>query len=129
MADCEDYIEEVLADGTKIRTITKKDGTVVKKVVKETEGQKKLRELKELKDEQGGLAAEDAALEMQQRQINLKAEQIQKLKEQQGLLAKKEDFKPPGVSGKIFRKITDADGNVQYEEVNLEKESLDPNEI
>jgi len=128
MADCEDFIEEILADGTKIRTITKKDGTVVRKVVKETEGQKKLRELKQIKDEQGGLAAEEAALEMQQRQMQLKEQQINKLKEQQEMLSKKEEFKPPGVNGNIFKQITNKDGTVEYVEVNLEQEALDPNQ-
>jgi hypothetical protein len=73
----------MLPDGTKIRTITKKDGTVIRKVVKETDGQKKLRELKQLQEEQGGLANEAAALELQQRNINIKADQIKKLKEQE----------------------------------------------
>jgi hypothetical protein len=81
MAGCEDCIEEILADGTKIRTITKKDGTVIRKVVKETDGQKKLLELKKIKVEQGGLAAEEAALEMQQRQIHLKEQKLKELKE------------------------------------------------
>lgn len=81
MAGCEDFIEEILADGTKIRTITKKDGTVIRKVVKETDAQKKLLELKKIKVEQGGLAAEEAALEMQQRQIQLKEQKLKELKE------------------------------------------------
>jgi len=63
-----------------------------------------------LQEEQGGLANEAAALELQQRNINIKAEQIKKLKDQEELLSKKEEFKLPGVSGKIFFK-DDSDGN------------------
>lgn len=102
MIDCDDYVEEILPDGTRIRTITKKDGSVVRKVVHETEGQKKLREMKELVSEQNGLNNEAAVLELQQRNLNLKAEKLQKLKEQEEMLSKKEEFKPPGIDAKIY---------------------------
>lgn len=80
MLDADEVTEEILADGTKIRIIKKKDGTIVRKVVKETEGQKKLNELKRLKDEQGGLAEEEAKIEYAKKKLNEKKDNLEKLK-------------------------------------------------
>jgi len=74
--------EEILPDGTKVRVITRKDGTVVKKIMKETDGQKKLRELKRLKEESNGVADEEAKVEVAKRELKMKEEKLQKMKEE-----------------------------------------------
>jgi len=91
------------------------------KVVTETESQKKLRELKKLKEEQGGLAAEEAALEMQEKAISNQAANLNKLKAEQISLSKKEVFKPPGVNGNIYKKVILKDGTEEYNVFDLEK--------
>jgi len=45
--------EEILEDGTVVKIITKADGSVVRKVVRETDNQKELRKLKTLSLAQG----------------------------------------------------------------------------
>jgi len=71
-----------MPDGTKVRVIKKKDGTIVRKVVKETEGMKKLKEMKRLKEESGGIADEEAKVEIAKRELKKKEEKLQQLKQE-----------------------------------------------
>lgn len=66
--------------------------------------------MKQLREEQDGLNADAAVLELQKRNLDIKAEQLQKLKGEVEMLSKKEEFKPPGVDGKIYYKIIAEDG-------------------
>jgi len=116
-----------MPDGTKVRIITLADGTVVRKIIKETEGQKKLRELKRLKEESTGLADEEAKVEVAKRELKMKEEKLQKLKEEKEKLSKKEEFKPPGVKGKVMKRIVDENGVEHFVEVDLENEIIDEN--
>lgn len=125
MENCVDYYEEVLADGTKVRVMKMKDGSVVRKVVKETEGQKKLKEMARLAKEGKGVAEEEAAVAHAERELKKKEENVKKLKEQREKLMKKEDFKLPGglLKGKVMRKNSKG----EMVEVDLENEDFDEN--
>lgn len=125
MADCVDYYEEVLADGTVVKVMKMKDGTIKRKVVNETEGQKKLREMKRLANEGKGLAEEEAAVAHAERELKKKEENLKKMKEQREKLMKKEEFKIPGglVKGKVMRKNSKG----EFVEVDVENEDFDEN--
>jgi len=115
----------VLADGTKVRVMKMKDGSVVRKVVKETEGQRKLKEMARLAKEGKGLAEEEAAVAHAERELKKKEENVRKLKEQRDKLMKKEEFKLPGglLKGKVMRKNSKG----EMVEVDLENEDFDEN--
>lgn len=102
-----------------------KDGTVKRKVVNETEGQKKLREMKRMAEEGKGVAEEEAAVAHAERELKKKEENLKKMKEQREKLAKKEEFKIPGgiVKGKVMRKNSKG----EMVEVDIENEDFDEN--
>jgi len=107
--------------------IKKKDGTIVRKVVKETEAQKKLKEMKRLKEEKSGLQEEEAKLEVEKAALKKKEEHLQKMKQERDKLSKKEEFKPPGIKGKILKKVVDENGVEHFIEVDIENEDFDDN--
>lgn len=125
MENCVDQQEEVLADGTKVRVMKMKDGSVMRKVVTETEGQKKLKEMKRMTQEGKGLAEEEAAVAHAERELKKKEENVKKLKEQRDKLAKKEVFAIPGglIKGKVMRKNSKG----EMVEVDIENEDFDEN--
>ena len=76
-----DYYEEVLADGTKVYVMKMMDGKVVRKVVKETESLKKLKEMARLAKEWKGVTEEEVVVVHAERELKKKEENLKKLKE------------------------------------------------
>lgn len=98
----------------------------MRKVVKETEEQKKKKAMKEkLLNE----TAENEKNKIDQDIMKLKQdeEEIEKLSKEKEKLMKKAEFKPPGIKGKVKKKIINANGEEEFIEVDLENEDFDDN--
>jgi len=110
--------EEVLEDGTRIQVITLADGTVVRKVIHD----EYQLEAKAEAIEQQKLAIQAAEQELLREQEVLN----EMIKEKERLMTK-EEFRPPGIKGKVKRRMIDENGNEIWVDVDLEHEDFDDN--
>lgn len=125
--DAEDITYEIAPDGTKIKVIRLKDGTIIRKKVNETPLMKKLKEQKRLKNDDNQINEEKAKLEMAKREIQKEKEKLNNLQNEKEKLMVKEKFSPPGIKGKIKVKRIDENGNEYWEEVDPEDFDFDDN--
>jgi len=129
LAGAKDVYEELLDDGSRVQVIVRADGTIVKKIIKETEEEKRNNDLANLNKLKKETAMQEVHLQNKENEINKDKAELLVLEQQLQKLNKVETFKPPGVKGKILKRIVNEKGEEEFVEVELQGEDLDKIEI
>lgn len=71
--------------------------------------------------------AEENLIKLEKQELEKEEKELQNLMDEQIALSKKIDFKPPGLKGKVLKKIVDENGNDQFIEIDVQHEDIDDN--
>jgi len=103
-----DVYEELLDDGSKVKVIVKADGTIIKKII--TQEEMRENEQQMLFELRTKTISEVYKIKDLETEINTDKAELLALEQKLQCLNQTEKFKPPGIKGKILKRIVNDEG-------------------
>lgn len=123
MANAAETWVEYDEHGRPIKVIRTNSGRIIKKVMTEEEAE--LHRMKEANKLNVDFSGEENAIKEAENALNAEKEALKELEKQRDLLSKKEEFKIPGVNGRLVKRVKNSSGGEEWIPIDLENEDID----
>lgn len=123
MANAAETWVEYDEHGRPIKVIRTLSGRIIKKVM--TEDEAELYRMKEANKLNVDFSGEENAIKNAENAINAEKEALRELEKQREMLSVKEEFKIPGVNGRLVRRVLNSSGGEEWVAIDLEHEDID----
>jgi len=90
-----------------------------------TEEEAELHRMKEANKLNVDFSGEENAIKEAENALNAEKEALKELEKQRDLLSKKEEFKIPGVNGRLVKRVKNSSGGEEWIPIDLENEDID----